>query len=209
MRFFRDGLRTGLFLQLAVGPVFFLLLGITLDSGFLSGFSGVVGATVVDFMYIALSIVGVGTIIEKSRHKEKFNAVSNVVLVAFGIFFVYKGINSYIDLNHAGEYISPSKSFVISFIMTITSPLSIIYWTSIFTTAAFEKNYKNMELVKFGAGAGSMTLIFLGSVMFLISRLGQFIPGVAVQLLNIAVGVVIMIYGSRRVIAAARKTAAV
>jgi threonine/homoserine/homoserine lactone efflux protein len=58
MKIFFDGLSTGFFLQLALGPVFFLILNITLSSNLLNGIFAALGVTLVDFGYISLSLLG-------------------------------------------------------------------------------------------------------------------------------------------------------
>lgn len=54
---FFDGLIAGLFLQLALGPVFFYIHGIALDSTFGDVLFAVSAVTLVDYLYIILSIV--------------------------------------------------------------------------------------------------------------------------------------------------------
>lgn len=198
MKVLLDGMKTGLFLQLAIGPLFFFILGITLDSGIASGISGIAAVTIVDFIYIILSILGVGVIIERSKNKNIFNIISNGVLIIFGIFFLIKAIRGYIDEQSMSVSFTPVKSFITCFILTISSPMTIIFWTSIFTTKGIENNYSKNSLAFFGLGAGIMTFIFLTTSIFLLSRIGTFIPGFIIQLLNFTVGAVVIIYGIKR-----------
>ena len=50
-----QGLLTGLLLQLSIGPIFFYILGIVLDSHYLNGFYAILGAALADFIFIFLS----------------------------------------------------------------------------------------------------------------------------------------------------------
>lgn len=70
MRVFRNGLLTGLILQLAVGPVFFFIINLTLQKTLLDGIVGVSAVTLVDYFYITLAIVGVGKLLENNRFKK-------------------------------------------------------------------------------------------------------------------------------------------
>ena len=49
-----SGLLTGLFLQLAVGPVFFYIFSITIDSNYRNGLFAVLAVTLADYIYITL-----------------------------------------------------------------------------------------------------------------------------------------------------------
>jgi hypothetical protein len=55
------GLTTGLILQIAIGPIFFLIVNITLQKTLLNGLFAVVAVTIVDYLYIALAIAGIAT----------------------------------------------------------------------------------------------------------------------------------------------------
>lgn len=200
MKAFIDGLKTGFFLQLAIGPLFFFVIGITLDSGFRCGLFGIIAITLVDFIYIMLSILGVGIILSNSRHKNKVNTISNIVLITFGIVFLYKGLNEITTGVNFLLEMTPLKSFITCFLMTISSPLTIVFWSSIFTSKAFEKQYKKDNLAIFGFGAGIMTFIFLLISISIVVQIGVIIPKYVIQFLNIGVGILIAFYGFKRLI---------
>ena len=73
------GLFTGLFLQLAIGPVFFFILGITINSNFINVLSAITAVTLVDYIYIALSLLGLSKIIEK----EKIKVIVGIICTYF------------------------------------------------------------------------------------------------------------------------------
>jgi len=77
------GLLTGLFLQLAIGPVFFFILGITINSNFINVLSAIIAVTLVDYIYIALSLLGLSKIIEKEKIKLLVGIISSFVLILF------------------------------------------------------------------------------------------------------------------------------
>lgn len=75
MKVFKNGLLTGLLLQLAIGPVFFLIVNITLQRTVLDGFVAVLAVTIVDYLYITLALIGVGKLLQKKKFK-KYSALS-------------------------------------------------------------------------------------------------------------------------------------
>ncbi|HSO66232.1 MAG TPA: hypothetical protein VLP30_00140, partial [Desulfatirhabdiaceae bacterium] len=83
---------------------------------------------------------------------------------------------------------------------TISSPLTIVFWTSLFASKALEYGYTRKQLTMFGVSAGLTTLLFLGSTVVIVSFTKTSIPSLLVTILNAIVGVVLMIYGVIRFI---------
>ena len=67
---FKNGLATGLILQLAIGPVFFFIVNLTLRKTIFDGLAGVLAVTLVDYFYIALAIFGIGKLLENKKVKR-------------------------------------------------------------------------------------------------------------------------------------------
>jgi len=192
---FLDGFLTGLILQIAIGPVFFYILNLTLQRSLLDGFLAVLAAVLVDYLYITLSILGVGKLLERSRNKRILGTLSSIVLLIFGGLMIQSVIGGYSDpANSHQEVGNHLSSFMNTFMLTISSPLTIIFWTSLFTSKAIEKGYSRKELVPFGFASGLATLIFLGLVVTGISYLKLVIPVNLIQILNIVVGVILVLY---------------
>ena len=196
-----NGLLTGLFLQLALGPVFFYIFGITVDSNYINGLSGILAVTIVDYLYIVLSLIGIGRLLQKDKIKKIFGSVSSVILMLFGLMMLYKGLVFINDAGHAGSVAwTPVNSFTSCFILTVSSPLTIVFWTSAFSAKAIEKNYEKKHLVIFGIGTGLSTFLFLSLSMMILSLVKSTIPGLIVQILNCMVGFVLIYYGITRTI---------
>jgi threonine/homoserine/homoserine lactone efflux protein len=194
-----NGILTGLFLQLAIGPVFFYILGIAMDSSFMTSFFGVLAVTLVDYIYILLSILGIGKLLEKEKIKRIFGIISSLVLLIFGIMLINKALMPSNKIILGNEW-TIAKAFISCFLLTISSPLTIVFWSSIFASKAIEKNYSKSELSVFGIGAGLATILFLSIVMYIISMIKKTIPVQAITILNILVGAVIIAYGIIRFI---------
>ena len=92
----------------------------------------------------------------------------------------------------------PAGSFLAAFVLTSSSPLTIVFWTGLFAAKATEKGYGKSELVPFGLGAGASTAVFLGSAVLVFSAFTASIPPLAVRILNGLVGVVLLAYGLAR-----------
>lgn len=194
-----NGLSTGLLLQIAIGPVFFFILNLAMQGTVGDGLSAAAAVTVVDYFYIFLAVAGVGKLLENDKAKKVLGSVSSFVLIIFGLLMLYSSMNSG-SLNSAGLHPHTDywTSFLSAFLLTISSPLTIVFWTSLFAAKAIEKEYTKKELVAFGAAAGFATLLFLGCAVVIFSMLKTSIPPSTVKAFNIVVGIVLIIYGAIR-----------
>lgn len=195
-----DGLITGLFLQLALGPVFFYILGITVDSNFINSLFAILAVTLADYIFIFLSLIGIGKLLQKDKIKNVFGVFSSTILMLFGLMIFHKGLILSDNINQLGSIVwTPFKSFTSCFILTISSPLTIVFWGSIFSAKAIEKNYLKNQLVVFGIGAGVSTFLFLFFTMMMLSLFKSSIPSILIQILNCIVGLVLIYYGVTRI----------
>lgn len=204
MKEFRNGLLTGLTLQLAIGPVFFFIINLALQKTIFDGFAGVLGVTLVDYLYISLSIFGIGKLLENKKIKKIFGAISSLVLIVFG-FLILKGvldsgISNIVVINSTNLL----KSFSSVFLITISSPMTIVFFTSLFTAKAVEYNYTKKELYLFGLGTGLATFFFMGSSVVLFSLIKGTVPILLIKVLNGIVGFLLIGYGGVRFIKATK-----
>lgn len=191
-----NGFLTGLLLQIAIGPVFFFILNISLQKTVIDGFFAVIAVTLVDYIFIALAVLGVGKLLEKHKIKLTLGITSSIVLILFGIIMIISiDQNKMVNISNniiESNYIS---SFISAFLLTVSSPLTIVFWTSLFATRAIEKGYTKKQLIFFGIAAGLATFVFLGFSVTLLSIIRASIPIMLLTILNIAVGSLLIIYG--------------
>ena len=199
-KIFTNGLTIGLFLQLAIGPVFFFIINLALQKTIYDGFVAVLAVTLVDYFYITISVVGIKKWLEKNKTKYVFGIISSIVLIILGAIII-KGIaenrlSTTVDINSANLI----SSFLSAFILTISSPMTIIFFTWIFTAKAIEYNYTKRELYIFGFSVGLATLIFMSASVIIFSLLKETVPITMIQILNLIVGFVLIGYGIIRII---------
>ncbi len=198
MKEFKNGLLTGLTLQLAIGPVFFFVVNLALQRTIYDGFAGVLGVTLVDYTYITLAILGIGKLLKHKKFKKIFGIVSSIVLVVFGLQ-ILKGVLSSTSANALAIGTSNIvASFTSVFLLTISSPMTIVFFTSLFAAKAVEYNYTKNELLLFGLGTGFATFLFMGSCVVLFSLIRGGVPVLLIQILNGIVGCLLIGYGGLR-----------
>ncbi len=199
LRVFKNGLFTGLILQLAIGPVFFYIINLALQRTIWDGFAGVLGVTIVDYIYITLAVLGIGKLLEKEKFKKIFATVSSIVLIIFGVILILGAMKNG-DISTVETTTNLISAFSSVFLITISSPMTIVFFTSLFTTKALEYNYTKKELYIFGIATGLATFIFMGTSVLLFSLLKGSIPIIVIQILNIVIGGLIVGYGTVRLI---------
>ncbi len=198
MKELKNGLLTGLTLQLAIGPVFFFIVNLALQKTFLDGLAGVFAVTTVDYLYISLAIFGIGKLLEHKKFKKIFGIISSLVLSAFG-YLILKGA----IIGNASNTVTTGGSSIITsftsvFLLTISSPMTIVFFTSLITSKAVEYGYSKRELLLFGIGTGLATFIFMGSSVIIFSLVREAVPILLVKFLNGIVGCLLIGYGIMR-----------
>jgi len=196
-----NGLATGMILQLAIGPVFLYIAGLTTYHSTANGFAAVAAVSVVDYLFIVMAIMGVGKLLEREHIKKMMGVGSSVVLIIFGYMMFRDAIASFSFLTSVNQSTAGlANSFSKAFILTASSPLTIIFWTGIFTARSIEKGFNKTQLWVFGIAAGSTTPLFLGGTVVVFSLLRNTISFGFAPWLNLGVGIVLIAYGCVRLV---------
>ncbi|MFT3985358.1 MAG: LysE family transporter [Lachnospiraceae bacterium] len=192
------GLRFGMLLQLAIGPMCLMVFNTSTTNGFIYGLQLVLAIAIIDALYIALSCVGVAAIINKAKVKAAIKLVGCLVLVLFGVNII-SGVFDFAFLPHIVLFSSTSSEnlFFQGLLLTASNPLTIIFWSGMFSTQMIENKWNKRQLFFFALGCVMATIIFLTAVAFLGSILSGFLPQLIVQFLNAAVGIVLIFFGIR------------
>jgi threonine/homoserine/homoserine lactone efflux protein len=85
--------------------------------------------------------------------------------------------------------------FIYAFLLTISNPITIIFWSGIFTMKISGAAYSKSGLYFFALGAAASTFVFLTLVSLLGALMNFYFPPLAVKLLNFSVGAAIIIFG--------------
>lgn len=187
---------TGLILQIAVGPITFFIINIVIQRTLLDGFFAILGAALADYCYITLSIIGIAKLLENVRIKKTLGFISSLVLILFGFYIIIGSLrNIQVNVGITNNLQDLTRSFISTFMLTLSNPLTIIFWTSIFTARSIEYSLNRKELIIFGFAAGLAVFLFLGTIVLIISIFKYSIPVAAVRLANILVGLILITYG--------------
>ena len=194
MKKYLDGLKFGMLLQLAVGPMCLMVFNTAKNVGFLVALTLVLAIALVDAFYIILASLGVSKILDKPKVKKAFKIIGSFVLIIFGANIILNVFNINII---PGLNLKPTSSniFLQGLILTLSNPITIVFWGSVLTTKIIEDKLNKKELTIFSVGLVSSTLIFLTFVAVLGTMLSSFIPENVSKIMNSIVGVLIVFFG--------------
>ena len=196
MNLYWRGLRFGMLLQFAIGPMCLMVFGAARESGLAAAFSLVSAIALVDAFYIFLAGAGVSRLLERERPRRVLKAVSAAVLVLFGLNMALGAFgHGFIP----GLSLTASRSglFVQGLVLTLSNPLTIVFWGGVLTAEMAEKNYSRRAFLIFSVGLVSATAFFLSGVALLGTVLSEFIPAGAAGALNVIIGAAIAFFGLR------------
>ena len=78
--------------------------------------------------------------------------------------------------------------------MTLSNPLTIIFWIGIFSAKIAEKKYSKKEVVIYGLGALIPTFLFLSFIGIIGMLIKTFLAPITISLLNILVGLILIYF---------------
>ncbi len=198
MKSYFEGLRFGMLLQLAIGPMCLMVFNTAQSSGFFPAFSLVLAIALVDAFYIALAALGAGRLLEKERAKKLVPLLGGAVLLLFGLNIALGAFGrSFIPGISVNA--SAGSLFLQGLILTLSNPLTVVFWGSVLTAKIVEDGLQSRVLTAFSAGAVSATLLFLTAVALLGTGLKSFIPQTVSAILNVLVGLLVAGFGARMI----------
>ncbi len=189
------GLKFGMILQFAIGPVCMYIFSLGSSKGFFSAEKAVFAVALVDLIFVLLAILGISSFIKEERVKNYFNFMGALIVGCFGLNIVFGAFDIKLisNINLFGVTESGS-TFLDGFLLTATNPLTILFWTGVFSTEIAEGKMKNADVYFFGIGAVIATLLFLSTVAIVGSIVKIIIPHFAIKGLNILVGLILVYF---------------
>lgn len=192
------GLKFGMLLQLAIGPMCLMVFNTSATYGLLYALSLVAAIALIDTLYITLSCAGVAAILKHMRIKLAVRIAGALVLVLFGANMLAGGLG-YALFPQVALFSQPTGQslFFQGLLLTASNPLTIVFWGGVLSAQVTENGWGKAELFYFSMGCVLATVLFLTSVSLLASVFGRFLPSKAIQILNVFVGGVLIVFGAQ------------
>ena len=159
---FLQGLGFGLVLQISVGPVCIAVLHKGIEQGFRHALAMSWGAALVDALYICLSILGVSALLQFQSARTIIGVGGAVLLLAFGLRYLRAPTGTTRSQQCSK---SPLRSFAYGVALTLTNPLTILFWGAVLGAMMSTRTFGGgWGVFFFAAGCVTATLLFLTAV---------------------------------------------
>jgi len=207
LRIWGKGLRFGMMLQLAVGPVCLMVLNASATHGFIAALSVVLAVTLVDALYLALSAAGASALLNQPSIRRYVQWLGGLVLVLFGLDLIAGALGfSFLPGLALFSVQQGSALWLQGFLLTLSNPLTIVFWGSVLTAQVSREHWHGGQLVWFSLGCVCATLFFLSGVAALGAFTLALLPVAVIRTLNMLVGLALVAFGARMILRKTPKT---
>lgn len=202
VRVLLKGLKLGMLLQLAVGPVCLFVFALAGNQGFLNAEPAVLAVTLVDAAYIGLALLGMIAFLQHKITKRILQWLGAGVLLFYGVqalisfcgWFLGWKITLGAVASHSPLIESP---FWQGIFLTASNPLTILFWAGVLTVKVTEEGLTKTETFIFGLGCVMATLVFLTGIAYLGTLTRCFLPQMGMRFLNGTVGLLLIYFAGR------------
>lgn len=192
---FLSGLQLGMALQIGgIGPICLLLFQLATTVPLFSALEGVLAATLVDALYIGISVMGIMKFINKVHSFSKiFTITIGLVLILLGISFCLMAGSSHSEsIKNIWHY---NNIFLTVFCINLLNPIAIVCYTGIFSAKAAGASFTHRQLIYYALGVLIAAPLFLSFVVFLGHWGANFFPPFIISVLNLIVGLFLIYWG--------------
>lgn len=190
------GFRFGMMLQLAVGPICLLTFMAAASFGWAAGEAVAVAAALVDAAYIAVSAGSIAALMQRPQVQQRVRWFGMAVLVGFGLYMMWGALQGSMP-KVAFSGTGPMDFFIEGLILTVSNPLTILFWGGVFAAQAAQYHMERRQMGQFAGGCVLSTIVFLSAVAWAGMVLGRFLPDSVLLVLNGAVGMALVYFGVR------------
>jgi len=135
----------GIAVAAPIGPMGVLCMRRTLVQGWKSGVATALGIAVCDALYAAIAALGLTKISEFIlANKVGFNLVAGMFIGCYGIK-IFLSKNEPKIANKEISYVSLPYAFGSSLMMTLTNPLTILFFVTVFATLTPQSGFDNLS----------------------------------------------------------------
>ncbi len=189
------GFRFGLMLQLAVGPVCLFVLRTAVSQGFAPALASVAGVALADGLYIALAIAGVASALRSPRLRKTLRLFGAAVLALFAADTALAafGLGLLPSLSPAPG----SGGFAGALLLTLSNPLTILFWSGVFSARIAQDGLTGRAMAVFGAGALAATVVFLSAVAAFGAWSGSWLPAAMLRAFQLLVAAALLVFSVR------------
>lgn len=196
-----NGILSGLILALLIGPVFFTIIQTSIERGFASGAFVAVGVSVSDAMYISLAYLGIYRLFDDGLAREYLGYFGGAVLLLFAAYYLFVKSRKLLKGPPAPASNDPWRLVGKGFVINGLSPMVLIFWLGTVGVATSKLGYT--EPSEAGPYFVAIVVTVFGTDLIkakLADKLREMLTHRFVRMLNLALGLVMLIFGIRLII---------
>ncbi|MCX7650267.1 MAG: LysE family transporter [Flavobacteriales bacterium] len=198
------GLFLGMLLAILIGPVFFLLIHVSMKEGFRSAMLLDAGILLSDILCIVLSYFGISTLLQEESHKHYFMLAGGAALILMGIIRIWKrgrpDPEEEAEEKKAEERILTRKTHPMSlmaqgFFFNLLNPATLLFWLT--TTTAAVGLYRHNTRLVFTQFAATLGTVFITDVLkaYFAKLAGRLVTPSIMRTLSLVIGLGFMVFG--------------
>lgn len=193
-----NGILLGLLISVLIGPVFFLLIEISIKEGFRSAIFMDIGIILSDAACIVVAYFGMAALLQEPRNKLIFIIIGSAVLIIMGIFKLLPPKTAK-DTDDVMEFqVRRSNPFYLAFqgfFYNLLNPSTIIFWiTTVGGAVALYGSEKELIGAQFTATLATVFVIDVTKAWFA-KKMRNIINPKIMRKANIVIGIVFIVFG--------------
>ena len=195
LEFLIKGIIVGISVSAPLGPLGILTIQRTINKGFLSGFVSGTGAAFADIIYAAIAGFGISIIANfLDSHQFIIRILGGALVAIVGVMIFYSNPVKQLRKQRArkNNFIS---DFISSFLITITNPLTIIFFGAVFASLGLDEVNAGNSIIYALAGIFSGALLWWMSLTILVNIFRKKIRLRNLWWINKITGALIVVFG--------------
>ncbi len=180
-----SGILLGWLVAVLAGPVFFLIMNVSLHKGFVYAVYIAVGVLLSDAFYIFIAYFGSNFILLLSEHRFWAGIGSALLLAGFGIALLAKKNNIPVEAITLQEKLTAPYVFVLKgFMINAMNPSVLFFWIGVAGTVSVKETYTVNHLVIFYSSI--LATIFSTDLLkaYIAHRIKKYLTQYVLQMLN-------------------------
>ncbi len=194
-----SGILLGLTIAIMLGPAFFSLLQTSIYRGFRAGLFMALGIFMSDTMLVALSYLGVSSLLTEPENTIVFGLIGGIVMILFGVFTFRKKtpLSKDPELREPVpiEKTKPLKYMAKGFALNLLNPFLLVFWMGWMAYVGNTYGPKSNELLVFFGGTLSTVLATDLLKCFIAGKIKQYLKPRVITIVNYCLGVILVILG--------------
>ncbi len=196
------GILLGLTLSIMIGPVFFVLMQISMESGTKKGVIYSAGVWLSDFAYLLLIYFGFSTIVllkDNPSFKSNMGIVGAIVLIIFGLTSALAKRNTVTTKKEKLEVkdTNPLILFFKGFIINALNPFTLFFWLGMVTAIMISENANSTSFSIFLMGLFPTIVLTDLLKINMAKKISNYLNEVKLYYLKVGSGVILLIFGLR------------